>query len=441
MKKLLCLVMATIMLTSLLLVGCGSTGETTKTADLQSSEAASEQTTLEQTTKEVTSDEKVTITFCHYGQEAQDTWVQLVQKFEAANPNIKVEADISGGDQYVPVLKAKFASNQSSDVVGVHPGISYAITFAKAGYLEDLSNESYVKSMDSGALRMGTLDGKVFALPIDTVYDVTYYNKDIFQKLNLSIPKTWKEFTDICEKLKQNKITPIAIGNKDAWVTQILPYALVPTMIYSKNINFDQDMYAGKVKFNGPEWKTVMERYIELNNKGYFNEGPLSTTYDQANALFAQGKAAMTVMGTWILKPVRDLNPSINLGMFILPASDDGNNWAAAAVGNMLAISSCSKHKAEAKKFLDFVMQMDNYEFYLTSSKNFPTVKGMKVKFDPAVEELIPQVTNTYNFLDQNWPAGVQDVFVKGYQEFFAGKPAEEVLADVDKEWVKRAGK
>lgn len=381
---------------------------------------------------------KVTLNFFHFQSEGQETFTQIVKKFEAANPNIKVEMDLSGGDQYKTILRTKFASNEAADIVGVHPGISDAITYAKAGYLLDLSKEAFIKNIQDGALRMGSYNGKVYALPIDTSYIAVFYNKDIFRKLNLSVPKTWKQFLEVGEKLKQNGITPIAIGNKDLWVTQLIPYAIAPTVIYSKNPNFDKLMYDGKAKFNGLEWKKVMAMYLELDKKGYFNEGQLSTTYDQSLALFAQGKTAMTIMGTWALNPVKELNKDIQIGLFVLPASDDGNNWASAAVGGMLGISANSKHKAEARKFLRFFIQQANYEFYLTNTKNFPTVKGMKVNFDAAANELASQVKQSYNFLDQNWPAGVQDVFLRGYQEFFSGKSADDVLTDVDKEWAKR---
>lgn len=438
MKKIVALALSVSMILSISLAGCGSK-EKTKPADDQNT--TQQEASQDKQEGKDTAKENVTIKFTHYQSEGQETFTNIIKKFEEANPNIKVEADLSGGDQYNSILQTKFAAGEAADIVGVHPGLSQAIAFAKAGYLEDMTNEAFMKDIDAGTLRVASVDGKAYALPIDAAYIAVFYNKDIFEKNGLSTPKTWKDFTDLCEKLKQAKVDPIAVGNKDLWVTQLIPYAIVPTVIYSKNINFDNDMYEGKTKFNSPEWKKVMDMYGELNKNGYFNKGHLSTSYDQSLALFAQGKTAMTIMGTWALKPIKDLNKDIKIGLFVLPASDDGNNWASSAVGGMLAISENSEHKAEAKEFLNFFMQEDNYKFYLTNTNNFPTVKGVTVDFDPAVQELTSQVTDSYNFLDQNWPAGVQDVFLKGYQEFFAGKSAEDVLAAVDKEWEKRTKK
>lgn len=437
MKKIISLALSVSLVLSLSLAGCGSKEEKKDASSSQATQQATTQAKQEETATK----ENITLKFTHYQSEGQETFTQVVKKFEEANPNIKLEADLSGGDQYSTILQTKFAAGEAADVVGVLPGLSHAITYAKAGYLEDLTNEAFMKNIDTGALRMGSVDGKAYAMPIDASYIAVFYNKDIFEKNSLSTPKTWKEFNDLCEKLKQSKIDPVALGNKDLWVTQLIPYAIAPSVIYSKNINFDQDMYDGKAKFNGPEWKKVMDMYGELNKKGYFNKGPLSTSYDQSLALFAQGKTAMTIMGTWALKPIKELNKDIKIGLFVLPASDDGKNWASSAVGGMLGVFSNSEHKAEAKKFLEFFMQPDNYKFYLTNTINFPTVKGVTVDFDPAVQEFTSQISDSYNFLDQNWPTGVQDVFLKGYQEFFAGKAAEAVLTDCDKEWEKRTKK
>jgi len=435
MKKIISLVLLVTILFLLLLTGCGSDK---KVSDNSGGQQDSQPVQTQEEKKETESKENVTIKFTHYQSEGQETFLKIIEKFQAEYPNIKIEADLSGGDQYPTILKTKLAAGEASDIIGVHPGLNNAITIAKAGYLEELTNEPYIQNIDPGALRMGSVDGKVYALPIDTAYIAVFYNKAIFKENSLSIPKTWKEFTDLCEKLKQNGIVPISVGNKDLWVTQLIPYALAPTVIYKNNVNFDNDMYEGKAKFNGPEWKKVMDMYGELLEKGYFNEGPLSTSYDQSLALFAQGQTAMIIMGTWALPVIKNLNNDIDIGLFVLPASDDGDNWASSAVGGMIGIFSESKYKDEAKKFLAFFMRDDIYEFYLSETKNFPTVKGFAVDFDPAAKELVSQVTNSYNFLDQNWPAGVQDVFLRGYQEFFAGRPAEEVLAECDKEWETR---
>lgn len=49
------------------------------------------------------------------------------------------------------------------------------------------------------------------------------YNKDVFDKLGISVPTTWEEFLQVCEtiKTKGDGVIPIFMP-KDFWVPQIL---------------------------------------------------------------------------------------------------------------------------------------------------------------------------------------------------------------------------
>lgn len=436
MKKILSLLLAVAFITGLF-AACSSSG-------VEPKQQASMETTKEEE-KKTEETKPVNLKFYHWiGTDARTVIDEINSAFMEEYANVTVEFESAPTDQYLNVIKTKLASGDAPDVFGVFPGTEVK-DYAKAGYLMDLSSEPYVNDISEGALKVVRgEDGKIYSIPMDMNVLVVTYNKKIFSDLGLSVPNSWDEFLSVCEKIKQAKIIPIALGNKDLWVTQLIPYAMAPSMIYAKNPGFDQDMYDGKVKFNGPEWKEIIERYLDLNKKGYFNTGVLGTTYDQTVQLIATGKSAMVVNGNWILAPIRQANKDLDLGMFPLPAVDAGEDiTVSSAVGSTTAISASTKVPVEAKKLLAFWMKPEMVKKYLAEKKAFPTLKGIEVNFDPAAKELNPYLAKgkTYPFLDQNWPKGVQDVFLKGYQEIFAGKSMEEVLSDVDNEWTARTGK
>jgi hypothetical protein len=211
----------------------------------------------------------------------------------------------NSSDQYETVLKARLAGGDAPDVFGVYPGVKF-YPYAQANYLADLSNEPWATRISAGARRVVTYtDGKVYTMPMDeNVIGVTY-NKQIFSQHGLSVPTTWADFIAVCEKLKSAGVTPLALGIKDQWVDQLIPYAMAPSAIYRENLTFDKQVLSGSSTFAHSAWSQMMKDYLDLNTHGYFNQGPLGTTYVQTTQFIASGKAAMVVNGNWILAPIR----------------------------------------------------------------------------------------------------------------------------------------
>ena len=71
-----------------------------------------------------------------------------------------------------------------------------------------------------------TVDGKAYAVPYSIIYNTVIYNKNVFAEYNLEVPKTFDEFLDVCQTLKDNGITPIALKN-DSWAGFIWFQALL----------------------------------------------------------------------------------------------------------------------------------------------------------------------------------------------------------------------
>ena len=53
------------------------------------------------------------------------------------------------------------------------------------------------------------LDGKMYCISYDMVETGIYYNKDIFRKLHLTVPRTWDEFETVMRTLRAAGYTPL----------------------------------------------------------------------------------------------------------------------------------------------------------------------------------------------------------------------------------------
>lgn len=395
------------------------------------------QQSLEEATSDAPEDPRI-LKVLHYQNEAIKPFTEIFKSFSAEKPHVQIEYDLTGGDQYETLLRSRFAVQESMDIVGVHPGVTDAITYARSGYLEDLSDQQFLQGIDKQFLNTGEYKGKYYGLPIDASYIVCLYNKRIFEEMNLSIPENWDGFIKICEELAAVSITPLALGLKDLWITQLIPYALAATTIYRNNSQFDENMYAGKSKFNDLEWVQTMEMYQQL--QPFFNQNFLYTSYEQQLSLFAREESAMVVMGTWALPLIEEENSDLQYDAFVLPGAASGVNWTCYSVGGMLAINAASSEKVIAKQFLDYLMTNEVYYQYVSTSYNLPIKEGIQVDYHYVLGCLHDQMNGAgaYGFIDQGWPAGVKDVFMRGVQEMFAGKSIADVLMACDKEWASR---
>ncbi|THF72942.1 ABC transporter substrate-binding protein [Cohnella fermenti] len=351
------------------------------------------------------------------GGDVGPTIKEINDRFHDKYPNITVEFETAPTDQYETVIKTRLASGDAPDLLGVYPGMKKD-AFVEAGYLMDLSDQAWVSRLIESAKDVASTDNKVYALPLDSNVIGVIYNKKIFADHGLSIPTDWQEFLDVSEKLKAANVTPIALGNKDLWITQLVPYAMAPTAIYQNTPDFDAQMSEGKATFVGSAWNQMMSDYVLLNEKGYFNKGILGTTYDQSTQLMATEKAAMTINGNWMLAPIKQANPDLDLGMFPLPYNEAGEDaWVSASVGSMTAISATTAHPEEAKLYLDFWASPEIAQFYLKEKRAFSTFSDVSVDMDTTAKEMESYlVKGSYNFLDQKWPAGVQDVMMNQIQ-------------------------
>lgn len=150
-----------------------------------------------------------------------------------------------------------------------------------------------------------TYNGKKYLLPIGQHLVVFFYNTRIFEENQLEPPRTWKAFLQVCRRLKANGITPIALGAKERWPAQFwLDYLL----LRSQPADYRNRLMQGQARYTDPQVKTVYRTWSELLTKGYFNANANDLDWTQATRLVGNKDAAMTLMGSWAVQLLQELN-------------------------------------------------------------------------------------------------------------------------------------
>ncbi|PRX74969.1 raffinose/stachyose/melibiose transport system substrate-binding protein [Cohnella sp. SGD-V74] len=404
---------------SLLVAGCGGGGQNAPEAGASGSSSQPKE-------------ENVTLKL-YLVNNANLNLEEVHRKFEEKYPNIRLDYEGAPVDQFETVIKTKLASGDAPDIFTVFAGTKKD-PFVNAGYLLDLSDEPWVQRLTPGAIRSASKDGKIYGLPRSQNVIGVIYNKKIFKDLGLAVPTDWQSFLDAAHKIKDSGVTPIGLGLKDQFVTQLIPYAMAASAIYRDNPEFDGQMAEGKATFVGSAWEKMMADYVDLEKQGLTNKGVLGTANDQVLQLMSSGKVAMTVSLNAVVPALKAANPELEWGMFPLPYVEAGEPiWVSTGPALFAGAYAKTKHPEAVRKYLDFVASPESMKTILDATQSFSIVDDVTPSLDAALMEIEPSLkVGTYAFLDQNWPAAVQPQMFVGIQGVFAGGSVNDMLAKMD---------
>lgn len=303
---------------------------------------------------------------------------------------------LPGGSQLNQMILTKAATKDLADLVFLFGTETFLTQIQAPNNLVDLSNEDYISKISDGFAKdkfSFKVDGKFYSLPCGGVnVGGVIYNKDVFTKLNIQIPKTYAEFTAACEKIKQAGITPLYEAGKDAWPLQIFSFNMFASHIY-KNPGDIEKLNSNKLKIADiPEFVDILNKQSDLKKKGYINEDVLSGTVDNSEEAVANGKAAMMVQADWQLGDLSKKFPDAKIGMFPIPNSEDGNNIVATTSQSSIGISKNSKNVEAAKSFLSYFASDENLNSYYAELKGISPYKGLKYELNPIIKDMAASV-------------------------------------------------
>lgn len=374
---------------------------------------------------------KVKIEFFQTKSEAKGTFDSLIAKFNAANPNIVV-TQVQPPDAET-VLKTRAAKKDIPDVVSLGAADTFK-SLATGGQFLDFTNDALAKNIQPAYNKMltdYTDNGQLNGIPYATNADGVIYNKTMFKDMGVDVPKTWDEFIAVADKFKAAGKNAFYLTLKDAWTGLPAFNALSGSIV---GIEFFKDRKAGKTTFAGT-LNEVAEKQLKLT--GYAEPDYAGKTYADGNIAFAKGEAAMYLQGVWAIPEIQKASPSVDLDIFPLPATNDpAKNKLTSGVDVLLTVAKTSKHQAEAKKFIGFLLQQDNVKQYINEQKAFPTLTGVTQE-DKTVAGLKGAFAagSFVDFPDHYVPASVKlDALV---QEFLMKKDVSAFLKKLDSEFDK----
>lgn len=343
-----------------------------------------------------------------------------VAKFQEANPDINVIVNINDREAHKTAIR-NFLSADAPDITSWYPGNRMG-PFVDAGLFEpitDLWNAEGLNEDMAAIEPTMTRNGEVWGVPYSYYQWGVYYRKDIFDNLGLSEPTTWDELIAATETLKENDITPFTIGTKYLWTAAgVFDYLNLRTNGYDVH----NALTAGEIKYTDERIVNTFNNWKQLIDAGAFIDNHATMSWQDAVAPFANGEAAMYVMGNFSVDAY--LNAGLTLDQidyFQFPEITPGLPMAEEAPADAFFIPSGAKNKDDARKFLAFIAQPDIQTAWNETIGQLPPNSKATVSDNKFIQEGFAVVSNAAGlaqFYDRDAPAEMAKAGMEGFQEF-----------------------
>ncbi|OIQ82656.1 multiple sugar-binding protein precursor [mine drainage metagenome] len=301
------------------------------------------------------------------------TWNDALTAFKKAHPDVKVNFQLKTWAQLQNAGNAMLESSSAPDVTEWNKGNATAGTASQAGLLTDLSGYAKKYKWDKaltpsvkayGQYTNGLMgNGKLYGVPSYGEYVSWFYNKDMFAKYGVTVPKTFAEFEAALAKFKAAGIAPIALAGKDYLIVH-LAYGLVASQANLQWVK-NYESFAHPVNFNGPEWTFGATTLSNWNKAGYLEPNAAGVDANTAVADFEKGTYPLLFGGTWLDQDVAT-KAQFKWGKFVMPGK-----LSVGSAGNLLVIPSKSKQKDLAAQFINMVIST-KYENELAAKGGLP---------------------------------------------------------------------
>ena len=352
---------------------------------------------------------------------------KAVALFKKENPDLDVQLNTFDHEAYKTAIR-NFLVSEAPDICTWYAGNRMKF-FVDQNLFMDVSSLwkelGLYESMASSVKAM-TIDGKQYGVPYSYYQWGVYYRKDIFDKYGLSAPKTWDEFMKVNTTLKANGVTPITIGTKYLWTAGgWFDYLDLRVNGYK----FHMDLTAGKVSWLDPRLDKVFVLWGDMVNKGYFLENHASYSWQEAQAPLINGKAAMYLIGNFMIPDMESAGVVDNIGFFQFPIIDPSVGVFEDAPTDTFHIPANAKNVENAKKFLSFIARPD-VQTILTSGTLPANNKSAAPtdRFKKAGFEMLNAADGLAQFYDRDSSPEMAKVGMEGFQEFMVYPDREKAI-------------
>jgi raffinose/stachyose/melibiose transport system substrate-binding protein len=324
----------------------------------------------------------------------------LVAEFQATNPDIKVNLETrpqgSEGDN---VVKTRLSTGEMNDLFLYNSGSLFQALNPQQN-LTPLTGEAWTGQIEDIFKPTVSVGDELYGAPItSSTGGGIFYNKKVYERLGLQVPRTWAEFMANNAKIKAAGIAPVIGTYQDTWTSQLFVLADFHN-IAAADPDWAEKYTNGQVKYAQEPAVKGFQRLEEVHKAGYQNKDYGSAKLEDGVKLLASGEGAHYPMLTFAVGTLAAAAPdNLNdVGFFAQPGEDAAKNGLTLWMPGGLYIPKSTEgaQLEAAKKFVAFVASVEGCE---AQTKGYPPsgpymVKGCQVPADApaAVKDVVAYV-------------------------------------------------
>lgn len=372
---------------------------------------------------------------------------ELIEMFEEAHPEIKIEYTYMPYTDHVEKLKVDLSAGDAADVFGVQTGAMYNefrdFEEDLTPYMVEEYGEDWVSNFNEYAMSLleGD-DGNYYALPLGLSYaGYAWANMKYFNEYGLEVPTTYDELKEVCQTFRDNGEYPLVIGAKDSWIN------IDTWMNIAADINAEKLYSAieGETPFTDEELVQSFEIWQNCFKDGIFQDGALGVGMytDSTDMYQKEGSVPMILNGSWALGAYMDSDEQSQAvynsedsdhEMFLIDWNGDGQTAPVAeAIDVSFAINNQSEVKDAAWTFVNWMIN-EGADFLINGHLQYmPARNDMELN----VEGLNEDGTENLNYVveqGQNNVAGYREMSYAELKEVIINELSELALENVTPE-------
>jgi raffinose/stachyose/melibiose transport system substrate-binding protein len=365
---------------------------------------------------------------------------QIVAAFNDQNPDIEVKREAQTNMR--DILRTALDADAGPDVMYYDTGPGFAGVLARAGLLLELDDAyqqfGWIDRVLPIAKERTTFDGKTYGIGNEVEFIGMFYNQRLFEENGLQEPSDHAGLLEVCSRLKDAGLFPIAFGDQPKWP------AGHTFSVFCGNVAGKQktaQAISAEVPWTDPDFvRAIQIPFVEMREAGFYNPDINAVNYDDANLLFYSGQAAMHLTGTWMIGDYT--NPDFMpdpVGFFFYPSVDGKPISPPAGLGSGYFISKKAKNPEAALKFLDFVFSEETVGSWLEGMAMIPPIQfdASQYNISDLLQFTIEQLQQNAGIMSYNidvlTPDNYNTVMFDGFQEVLGGtRSAEDQAAALE---------